>query len=91
MPCPFSRVATMQDEVMDLTLTYLVPTVIPTQMNATTRTTTTTQDSFATGIHFTNRFSSTSSRRAPTAVDESALECLRSVVKAEALVRSTSG
>eukprot|EP00045_Choanoeca_perplexa_P010464 m.105804 g.105804 ORF g.105804 m.105804 type:complete len:267 (-) comp15292_c0_seq1:1910-2710(-) len=65
--------------------TGIVPTVISTQMDAVTRTTTTTQDSFATGVQYHNRFSATSSRRAPTAVDDSALESLRCVVKAEAL------
>eukprot|EP00730_Choanoeca_flexa_P002280 TRINITY_DN10986_c0_g1_i6.p1 TRINITY_DN10986_c0_g1~~TRINITY_DN10986_c0_g1_i6.p1 ORF type:complete len:270 (+),score=37.41 TRINITY_DN10986_c0_g1_i6:122-931(+) len=65
--------------------TGIVPTVIPTQMDALAKTTTTTHDSFSTGTQFNNRFSSTSSRRAPTTVDDAALDSLKSVVKSEAL------
>lgn len=63
----------------------IVPTIIPTQMNSMAQTTTTTHDSFATGTQYTNRFSSTSSRRAPTQVASEDIEALRSVVKEEAM------
>ncbi|EDQ89420.1 uncharacterized protein MONBRDRAFT_37132 [Monosiga brevicollis MX1] len=63
----------------------IVPSANPTQLDATATTTTTNTDAYATGTQFHSRFSATSSRRAPTSVDEEALEVLRSVVKEDAM------
>lgn len=65
-------------------LASAVPAVREDHLEATTTTNTTARDSFETGTGFSSRFSSTSSRRAPAAVDRTDLSDIDSVIKGSA-------
>eukprot|EP00049_Salpingoeca_infusionum_P018152 m.355977 g.355977 ORF g.355977 m.355977 type:complete len:278 (+) comp17399_c0_seq1:444-1277(+) len=63
----------------------IVPSVNHVDLHVTTTTNPTTRDTFATGTQFGSRFSSTSSRRAPTTMDSTSESQLRNIVTPEAV------
>ncbi|EGD79513.1 hypothetical protein PTSG_10084 [Salpingoeca rosetta] len=62
----------------------IVPTINALDLDVTTKTTPTNAEAFATGLQFSNRFSTTSSRRAPTTLSEDDIANIHRVVAPEA-------